>query len=94
MASYRVYYCDAHSKMFSAVDFEAVDDVGAVECAGSLVTGRALIFELWQRSRLVYRSPRCARSHPGRPAAARPDRAGLRGFASKLSSPVLRRPDR
>jgi anaerobic selenocysteine-containing dehydrogenase len=68
MASYRVYYCDANGKIFSADDFEAADDAGAVARAGTLVNGRATMFEVWRRDRLIHRSLRRAPAQEsGRP---------------------------
>lgn len=58
MPSYRIYYCDAGGKIFSADDFEATDDAGSIERARKLVNGRAPIFEVWQRDRLVHRYPK------------------------------------
>jgi hypothetical protein len=55
MADYRVYYCDATGKIFSADDFEARDDASATDRANALAGGRAYIFEVWQRDRLVHR---------------------------------------
>ena len=58
MSSYRVYYCDAGGRIFSADDFEATDDAGSVARARKLVNNRAPIFEVWQRDRLVHRHPK------------------------------------
>jgi hypothetical protein len=57
MISYRVYYCDARGKIFSAADFEAGDDPAAIERAVALVGGRAPIFEVWERDRFIHRHP-------------------------------------
>ena len=57
MPSYRVYYCDAHGKVFSADDFNAAADTGAVDRAKSMAGRHGKIFEVWQRDRLVYRHP-------------------------------------
>lgn len=54
MTSYRVYYCDAKGKIFSADDFAARDDASAMERANALA-GRLSIFEVWQSERLVHR---------------------------------------
>ena len=65
MASYRVYYCDARGKVFSANDFEATDDAGAIDRAVTLVGGKVQIFEVWQRDCLIHRHPKSDRSIAG-----------------------------
>ena len=67
MASYRVYYCDYHGKIFSADDFVAMDDERAVERAASLVKRTAPMFEVWHRNRLVYRPPQAAQVSGDKP---------------------------
>jgi hypothetical protein len=57
MTPYRVYYCDARGKIFAAADFEAGNDAGAIERGATLVSGKAPIFEIWQRDRFVHRYP-------------------------------------
>jgi hypothetical protein len=57
MAGYRIYYCDDQGKVFSAHDFEATNDLDAVERASRLASGRKLPFEVWQDDRLVHRDP-------------------------------------
>ncbi len=67
MASYRVYYCGYDGKIFSADDFVAMDDSGAIRRASSLVKGNAPIFEVWHRDRLVCRQPHAAQTSGDKP---------------------------
>ena len=73
MASYRIYYCDARGKVFSADDFNAAADASAVERAKSMAGRRSKIFEVWHRDRLVYRNPKIDLTVTG----DRPARLGL-----------------
>lgn len=69
MAFYRVYYCDAAGKIFSANDLEASDDTEAVARGKQLAGTRFL--EVWERDRLVHRPETAPRS-----AGERPPRLG------------------
>ena len=57
MPSYRLYYCDERGEVFTADDFQALNDPSAVDRARNIAKGRSSVFEVWQETRLVYREP-------------------------------------